>query len=162
MTNKNYTDAEFIEAVKTSFSIAEVLRKIGVVARGGNYRIARRGIQRLNLNTDHFTGCGHMKGKTHNRSKKTPLDQLLVENCQCGVTSHKLKLRLIKEGFFERKCYNCERTEWLSNPIPLELEHKNGDNLDNRIENLTLLCPNCHALTDTYRGKNKKGDKNNF
>ena len=53
------------------------------------------------------------------------------------------------------KCYNCNLTNWLGFNIPLELEHINGDNRDNRIENLILLCPNCHALTPTYRGKNK-------
>ena len=69
---------------------------------------------------------------------------------------------MIEEGLFERKCYGCGKTHWncdLTNYkdelIPLELEHKNGNNKDNRIENLTLLCPNCHAQTGTYRGRNK-------
>jgi predicted HNH restriction endonuclease len=50
----------------------------------------------------------------------------------------------------------CELTEWLGQPIPLELHHVNGERTDHRLENLQLLCPNCHALTDTYRARNKQ------
>ena len=85
------------------------------------------------------------------------MNEILVENSHYQTS--KLRKRLIKEGYFEKKCYNCEKTIWLDKNIPLELEHKNGDRTDNRIENLTLLCPNCHAFTPHYRGKNKKKKK---
>jgi Zn finger protein HypA/HybF involved in hydrogenase expression len=80
----------------------------------------------------------------------------LIKDSVHGGSSSSLRIRLIKEKYFEHKCYCCNNTLWLDKPIPLELEHVNGDKFDNRIENLTLLCPNCHALTPTYRGKNKK------
>lgn len=150
---RKYTDEDFKEAVKSSFSISEVLKKIGLKPTGGNYKLANNRIVKLNLDMTHFTGKGHLKGKTHEWSKKIPLETIMVEDYCYG--SHKLKKRLLKEKQFERKCYNCNNTEWLGNPIPIELEHKNGNNRDNRKENLTLLCPNCHALTPTYRGKNK-------
>jgi 5-methylcytosine-specific restriction endonuclease McrA len=63
--------------------------------------------------------------------------------------------RLISENVFERKCYNCKQTTWLEKDIPLELHHIDGDHSNNELSNLTLLCPNCDALTDNYRGKNK-------
>ena len=155
MTTTRYTEEEFREAVKSSFSIRMVLKKIGVRPTGGNYSVAHRRIERMGLDISHFTGAAHLKGKTHNWAKKTPLSDLLVKNFLGGVTTHKIKLRLIKEGLLQRKCYNCGISEWQGRQLSLELEHKNGNRKDNRIENLELLCPNCHSLTETYRGKNK-------
>jgi 5-methylcytosine-specific restriction endonuclease McrA len=62
--------------------------------------------------------------------------------------------RLFDSNLKEHKCEHCGKTEWLGYSIPLELHHINGIHTDNRIENLRVLCPNCHALTDNYRGKN--------
>jgi hypothetical protein len=151
---RKYTDDQFIEAVKNSFSIRSVLSKIGIRPTGGNYEVAKRRIIDLGLDISHFTGKGHLAGKTHNWAKKTPTNEILIKNSNHGITTHKLKNRLIKEGYFDRKCYGCGRTKWEGQDIPIELEHKNGNRFDNRIENLTILCPNCHALTKTYRGKN--------
>ena len=83
----------------------------------------------------------------------TPLHLILVEHS--NYQSNKLRKRLLNEGYKEPICESCFNEYWLGNPIPLELDHINGDNSDNRLENLALLCPNCHALTPTYRGKNK-------
>lgn len=108
-------------------------------------------ISNLNLDISHFTGQFWSKGKK--LSPKRKLSEYLSN--QFPIQSYKLKLRLIKEGYFLPKCSNCNLDSWLDNPIPLELDHKNGNNLDNSLENLRLLCPNCHALTPNYRGKNK-------
>ena len=69
---------------------------------------------------------------------------------------YKLLLRLIDEGVRERKCENCGRVEWNGKPIPLELHHIDGDTTNNTDSNLQILCPNCHAQTDNYRGRKKK------
>tara|TARA_Y100001951_G_C11058053_1_gene139297 strand:+ start:114 stop:488 length:375 start_codon:yes stop_codon:yes gene_type:complete len=71
------------------------------------------------------------------------------------MQSDKLKVRLIKEGMLDEKCYNCGREEWENEEIPLQLSHKNGDPEDNSLKNLELLCPNCHAQTDNWRMKNE-------
>jgi Zn finger protein HypA/HybF involved in hydrogenase expression len=155
---RKYTDEEFINAVKESCSILQVLKKVGLKAAGGNYKIAKERIKNLGLYTDHWKDGrkrqGWARGKKFYERYRIPLSEILKENT--NYQSYKLKNRLIKEKILEQKCYTCGNTEWLGRPIALELEHKNGNNKDNRIENLTLLCPNCHAQTLTYRGKNKR------
>ncbi|MBV9285111.1 MAG: HNH endonuclease [Acidimicrobiia bacterium] len=86
-------------------------------------------------------------------SAVTPLERILVENSPYTGSS-KLKARLLREGLLEPRCDECGLTEWNGRPAPLELDHRNGDRRDNRLTNLRLLCPNCHAQTPTYRGKN--------
>ena len=148
-------DEEFSEIVKSSLSIAEVIRKCGRIPAGGNYQVIKKRIQKLNLSTEHFTGQGWNTGDRYKIAVPAkPLQEILVKGCY--YQSYKLAKRLIKEGLKERKCECCGNTTWLDKGIPLELHHINGDNTDNRLENLQLLCPNCHAMTDNYRGKNKK------
>ncbi len=156
-----YTKEQLEANVKQSTNMRHLLELMGVVPAGGNYKIMYRRLQEWNIDFSHWGTAlqrqGHLKGKTHSIHNKTyPLKNILVKDYSGGTTTYKLKLRLLKANLLEKKCYNCNLTEWLGNPIPLELEHINGDNRDNRIENLTLLCPNCHAFTSTYRGKNKK------
>ncbi|MBO5003868.1 MAG: HNH endonuclease [Clostridia bacterium] len=68
----------------------------------------------------------------------------------------KLNYRLIKEGYKERKCEICGNTHWMGKPIMLELHHVDGNHTNNKLENLQLLCPNCHSLTDNFKSKNIK------
>ena len=82
-----------------------------------------------------------------------PLSEVLVKN-STWVNSNNLRKRLLKEGLKEHKCECCGNSEWMGKPIALELHHVNGIKDDLRIENLQILCPNCHAFTDNYRGKN--------
>lgn len=148
------TKEEIQRAVSDSFSYAQTLSKLGLKPMGGNYRILQRKLQEYAIDTKHFTGMGHLKGKTHNWSKKIPLDEILKE----GTTyqSFKLKNRLLKEKIIENKCSQCGlEDEWNGKKINHHLDHFNGINTDNRLENLRLLCPNCHSQTDTYTGKNK-------
>lgn len=73
-----------------------------------------------------------------------------------GISSHKLKLLLIRDGLKEARCELCAGDRWMGQPIPLELDHINGDHHDNRLENLRIVCPNCHAQTATHAGKNNR------
>jgi hypothetical protein len=148
----SYTIEEFKKAVEESYSIAQALTKLGLSPRGGNYRVFKKFEKLYNIDTSHFTGQGHMKGRKNNFSTK-PLSEILVKNCE--YSSNKLRKRLISEGLKQHRCECCGLTEWLDEPIPLELDHIDGDHYNNLIENLKILCPNCHAKTPTYRGKNK-------
>ena len=150
-----YTESQFISAVANNQSIRSVLKELGLQPTGGNYKSLHMKVRLLGLDTSHWTGMGHLKGKKNTWAKKQPLENILVVNSTYRGGSHKLKKRLLKEGYLQAICDRCKGTEWLSHPMPLELEHINGDNCDNRRENLILLCPNCHTLTPTYRGKNK-------
>lgn len=75
------------------------------------------------------------------------------------ISSNKLRLKLLRDGIFNHECSQCKNTEWDGKPIPLELDHIDGVHNNNELSNLRLLCPNCHAQTDTYRGKNIKKNK---
>lgn len=149
----SYSDEQFIEAVKTSFSKAQVLKTLGLKPCGGNYQTFDKNVKRLNLDTSHFTGKGWNTGTRYRPVReKISMDQILVKNSSWTNTNH-LRERLLKEGFKEWRCECCKNTEWLGKPIALELHHINGIKDDLRIENLQVLCPNCHAFTDNYRGK---------
>jgi 5-methylcytosine-specific restriction endonuclease McrA len=91
---------------------------------------------------------------------RIPLEVLLSPGR--GTTRASIKPRLIQAGLLTEKCARCGIMEWLGQPLSLELHHVNGVNSDHRLENLQLLCPNCHSQTDTYGGRNaKKITKNN-
>ena len=147
------TKEEFEEAAKQSHSIAEMCRTLGLRPCGGNYRQMHNAIEKFALNTSHFTGQGWNVGLKFKPFEEKPMSEILVKGST--YQSFKLKGRLLKEGFKQHVCERCGLSEWQASPIPLELHHLNGDNRDNRLENLQLLCPNCHALTESYRGKNK-------
>ena len=153
MAHKRTKD-EYELAVKNSQSIAEVCRYLGIKPNGGNYRIIHKAINKYALDTQHFTGQGWNKDLKFKPFTEQPINEILVKGSQ--YQSFKLKRRLLSSGFKQTVCESCNLTMWQGRPIPLELHHINGDNTDNRLENLMLLCPNCHALTDHYRGKNKK------
>lgn len=160
---KKYTDEEFIIAVKSSFTITEVLKKLNLQTQGSNFKHFKLTAKRLCLDISHFTGKGHLKGKTHDykNPRTIPLEKILIKDSMYSSSNH-LKKRLIKEKILEYKCYECGIATWRNKPISLHLEHKNGNNTDNRIENLTILCPNCHSQTKTFAGRNIKKHKKEF
>lgn len=84
-----------------------------------------------------------------------PIEDILVENSTYSKT-HNIRLRLISEGYKKHQCEICNRKSWQGKPIPLELHHINGITNDHRIENLQIICPNCHAQTDNFKIKNMK------
>lgn len=152
---KLFLNKEINTIIENSVSIREVLIKLNIEPTGGNYRTFKKYVKEFNLNIDHFTGK-NLKGRTFEYKRKD-INEYLKENS--NIQSLKLKRKLLENKIFEYKCNCCKNDTWLNNPIPLELDHINGINTDNRLENLRLLCPNCHALTPTYRGRNIKNNK---
>ena len=153
--SKNWTDDQMIQAVKSSYSIANVLSSLGLKIAGSNYRTVHRAVKRLQLDTSHWTGQGHLRGKTHNWSPSRDFQDILVKDSDY-VSTFKLKHRLIKAKLLSYECTICHISSWQNQELALQLDHINGINNDHRLENLRLLCPNCHSQTDTFAGKNKK------
>ena len=152
MKLNKYTRSDLEAAIAKSKSLRQTLVCLNVSPYGGNYEVLKKAIQHFILDTSHFTGQAWNKGMK--LGPKKSVAEYLVR--QSTLSSYKLKNRLLRERVFEARCSTCDNSLWLDQPIPLELDHINGDNKDNRLSNFRLLCPNCHALTPTYRSKNRK------
>jgi hypothetical protein len=152
---RSWTDEQLIIAVKANRSYAAVIKQIGLVPAGGNYDQVQRITKELGLDTSHFTGMGWNIGLIHRPNPPMPLEQMLVADR--ATQSYSLKKRLYAEGFKKPECEICGWAKVSPDGrIPVELDHVNGIHSDNRLENLRILCPNCHSLQLTHRGRNKK------
>lgn len=126
------TKADLVDAVTQSDSIASCITRLGWPVTASTRRRFRAIVEAYGINTSHFLGQASHRGKKYpNRGR--PLVQFLAKNGP-SVSSHDLRRRLLAEGFFQPRCAGCWRYAWNGHPIPLELEHKNGDRYDNRLE----------------------------
>ena len=151
MSSKIYevSDSDFKSIVNSANNYSDCLRALGLSPRGGSSTaILKRRIEELGCSVEHFNY------KNNPNSQKYSMDEILIENSTYS-NRERLKIRLVQEGYLEERCDECGITEWNGKPITLQLEHSNGKNNDNRIENLRFLCPNCHSQTSTYAGRNK-------
>ena len=141
------TDWEALpNVIDQCFSIADVLRAVGLQDKGNNHQTAKKHLKRLGLNTDHFV--------KYRPGPKKSYDEVFSENSNVSRTTLRDWIRredILDEG----KCYECGIKSWNDKPITMQLEHVNGVSNDNREENLTYLCPNCHSQTDTWGRKSR-------
>lgn len=149
-----YSVDDMRDAVRDSTSFAQVLSKLGLRPAGGNYKHLKTRLAALGIDFSHFTHQGWANDRA--LGPRRPLSDYLANPSVQKISSFALKQRLIREGLLVPRCASCQLEQWQGLPIALELDHINGHNRDNRLENLRLLCPNCHAMTDTYRGRNKR------
>lgn len=155
MINKVYkiSDEEFINLIKSSLNIREVLFKLGYTADGNSWgtSMVKRRMQDLNLTGCDFKGRGTMR-KVKEFVERLKPEEIFVKNCK--HSRHGLRGYIIRHKLLPYKCAICGIDKWNGKTLSLEIDHINGVNNDNRLENLRFLCPNCHSQTTTYGIKN--------
>jgi hypothetical protein len=158
MKRRSWTESQLRDAVKSSTSIRQVLHKLRLKEAGGNYFQISKYLKEYALDIKHFKGKGWNKGLSGRILPRIKLEEILVINSD--FQSFKLKKRLFQARLKEIRCEECSWAERSQDGrIPLELDHINGNSRDNRFENLRILCPNCHSLKPTHRGRNKGKSK---
>lgn len=157
MNHKNhYPNLEKI--IEESFSYAEVLRKYNVVPAGGNYFTLKKLIKERGINISHFTGKAWNVGIRYRPVvKKMPILEKLVKDTYWSSSS--LRKDLIREGLKREECERCGITKWNGEDISLHLDHIDEDHSNNLLENLQILCPNCHSQKTHKAAASKKESK---
>lgn len=166
MRESKYTRELLDPIVESSISLAGVIRRLGLKATGGNYRMIAAKIRLLKIPTDHFKGQGWARGETASSNstiakltaqKAMPDETVFVENSP-AIYGQRVIKRMLRIGW-KYECAVCHLSEWRGKLLSLQLDHLNGVNNDNRLENLRLLSPNCHSQTPTYcRRKSAVGE----
>ena len=156
---QQYTKDWLEELCKDRYSYAEVLRKAGRKQGGGAQATLRKKIEEFGIDISHFTGQRWQDSPNqidnHENREKYSLEEVFIKNSP--VAQKVLRGYVERHNLIPYKCQNCGCDgHWQNGIIALEIDHIDGDNRNNEISNLRYLCPNCHALTDTYRGKNIK------
>ena len=132
----------------------QVVEKLELQPGGASSHRIKEVIRDLGISTSHF-----VRSTRGGRGHKVPLEERLVLNRRPGrrETSDRLYLAVLAAGVPEQ-CHACGMGPvWQGRPIRLHVDHTNGNPVDNRLENLRFLCPNCHSQTSTYCGRNKRG-----
>lgn len=153
------THDELEAATKSSSTFVGIFDKLNIKLgiRTSKYKLLKERLKLESINTDHIT-----QGRASNKGRKFPnnkgwksLSEILVVNST--YSKRNLKSRILAKGLLTNTCSICHCAPiWENKPLTLQLDHINGISDDNRIENLRLLCPNCHSQTETYAGRNKK------
>ena len=152
---KKWTEQQLRQVAKKVKSIRQILKALHLKEAGGNYTQIKKYLASYKINTTHFTGKAWNKGMRGIGKPRLQLNEILISNSY--YQSYKLKKRLFKAGLKKPQCEICgwcQKTK--DGRTPLELDHINGNCHDNQLENLRILCPNCHSLQPTHRGRNIK------
>lgn len=151
MEKFDWNEEKLRKAVEHSQNYQDVLRCLGIISNGNNNVTLKKKIELFGIDISHFTFA------PKHRSKRKTLQEYLVKGVR--VCQHNLKKRLLSEGVKQNICEICGVSEWNGKPLNMELHHKDGDFLNNTLENLIMICPNCHSQTENYRRSEIKDAK---
>ena len=140
-----HEDKRIVEACECACSMSEAAAELQM-----HFNTFKRRAIKLGCYKPNQSGKGISKKGNGNKFDL----QDILDGKHPQYQTNKLRIRLIKEGIKECKCEKCGITDWNNNPISLELDHIDGNRTNHKLENLRVICPNCHSQTDTYRGKN--------
>ncbi|KES07143.1 HNH endonuclease [Streptomyces toyocaensis] len=143
--------------VAASTSANEVLRRLGLDPVGGHHTNISRRIKAYGLDTSHFTAQVRTERQRYNQRRRAAAEILVEDTSEHArrIPGSRLK-RAMREAGVQERCALCDiEPVWLGEPLPLEVDHIDGNWRNNRLGNLRLLCPNCHSTTDSYRGRSK-------
>ena len=145
MSNIRYTKEILEDAAKNSASYAGILRYLNLKYAGGTQAHLTRKVKEYGIDTSHFTGRAHNKGKVF-QNKRRSAESILVLRNDNKRQKPSLLVRALLESGIKHECNKCGQLPlWLGNPLTLDVDHINQNWLDDRIENLRFLCPNCHS-----------------
>ena len=151
----SFTKPEFQDLVNSKQSVADVLRHFSLHVGAGSYKTFQRRVEEDSIDISHFRMD---RSKAFAVLQTIPLEAILVDGS--SYNRPRLKARLIKEGLLRNSCYECGLdAAWNGKELALQLDHINGKSDDNRLENLRLLCPNCHSQTKNFSGRNAATNK---
>lgn len=155
--NRKYTLEQLKAAIEASMSWRGVARELGFdQASGTSVSLMRRTAEEHGFDSSHFK---------YRRGAKISTEEILTNQRRWTGTSGQLKVRLLKEGYFtEDRCDKCGLgAEWQGAPLTLQLDHVDGDPTNNTLDNLKIICPNCHTQTPTWGGRNiQRGPTNTY
>jgi 5-methylcytosine-specific restriction endonuclease McrA len=155
----NISADEFQELLNTSNSFVDILIKVGLDPYNGNHKTLNHRIKEEGFDISILEQNRKKNQERHMKSllerRTYTLEDVLIENS--GFSRKNLKNKILEHNLLPYECCICKnKGEWLGKYLSLHLDHINGINNDNRLENLRFLCPNCHSQTDTYCGKHRK------
>lgn len=154
MSTPKYTVEELEQAVQNSFSTMEVMRKLNIKMAGGSHSHLKNKINKMGIDTSHFTRQAHNKGKV-STSRKTPEEIFVVfDSGSYRPKVHQLRRAMLEVGI-EYRCSICSISSWNGKQLVLEIDHIDGEWLNNLKENLRFVCPNCHSQQETTNKPHK-------